>query len=118
MTPRKTRRRSKAPCYRPEDVLRILCNIVATNAGGWPAIVEAHFVDAGGNPVVIRDKAPIFIDEGDEPGEGAVCCTELSRETRGDRTVVTVSLGTPDGLATTDGRTVVEVLDTSLEAAV
>jgi hypothetical protein len=105
-------------CYRRRAVLRILCNVVVTDANAQPPIVEARFLDALGEPVVIVDKEPIFVADQDEPGEGGVCCMEVARRSEGARTVVTVSLDAPDGLVTTDGRRVLDVLDSSVELAV
>jgi hypothetical protein len=99
-------------------VLRILCNVVVTDENANPPIVEARFQDAEGATVVIVDKEPIFVSDHDEPGEGGVCGTEIGRRVVGQKTVITVSLTSPDRLATRDGRTQVDVLESSVELAV
>ena len=92
----------------------IHCDVVVLEPEANPPWVEARFLDASGRLTVIHDKEPIFVGPDERPGQGLVRCTELHRRTDGARTIVTVSLDNPDSLETTDGRQVVDVLDSSL----
>jgi hypothetical protein len=96
-------------------MLAIRCDVLIIDPNEQPPSAEARFVDATGRLITIRDKEPIFVDSDSLPGHGVVRCFELSRRTVGARTVVTVSLDSPDGLETTDGHQVVEVFDSLLE---